>query len=170
VSARHQNFAELSKNALAALSKNDSKETIDKLALQTDLSELGRFVVTRNRSDIGAFKTQQVRNVGVTAPYMHDGSMATLWDVMDHYNRGGEANPFLDGGIEPLHLTDKEINQVVTFLFTLTDDRFADQNASEFVRQQGIAATQRPFRQPELADRSVLPFERPAAPQPGVKP
>ena len=41
---------------------------------------------------------------------MHDGSMQTLWDVMDHYNKGGEANPFLDGGIEPLALTEDEID------------------------------------------------------------
>ena len=52
---------------------------------------------------------------------MHDGSMDTLWDVMDHYNKGGEANPFLDGGIEPLALSEAEINQMVAFLFTLTD-------------------------------------------------
>ena len=82
-----------------------SHEAIDQLALETDLSELGRFLVTKNRSDIGAFKTSQLRNIGITAPYMHDGSMQTLWDVMDHYNKGGEANPFLDGGIEPLALT-----------------------------------------------------------------
>ena len=79
-------------------------KTLDQLALQTNLSELGRFVVTRNRADIGAFKTSQLRNVGVTAPYMHDGSMKTLWDVMDHYNKRRRGNPYLDGGIEPLAL------------------------------------------------------------------
>jgi cytochrome c peroxidase len=68
VSARHQNFEDLAKKGLEALKKDSSKETIDKLALQTNLSELGRFVVTRNRSDIGAFKTSQLRNVGITAP------------------------------------------------------------------------------------------------------
>jgi cytochrome c peroxidase len=160
VSARHQDFEGLATKALAALEKDSSRETIDELALQTDLSELGRFVVTRNRADIGAFKTQQVRNVGVTAPYMHDGSMATLWDVMDHYNRGGEANPYLDGGIEPLALTEQEINQVVAFLFTLTDDRLADQNRSEWERQRKIAMERRPFREEALAQRKVLLFER----------
>ena len=65
-------------------------------------------MVTHNRSEIGAFRTPQILNVGITGPYMHDGSMATLWDVMDHYNKGGEANPFLDGGIEPLALTEAE--------------------------------------------------------------
>jgi cytochrome c peroxidase len=159
VSARTQNFEAMARQALVALEKSDSKETIDQLALQTDLSELGRFVVTRNRSDIGAFKTSQVRNVGVTGPYMHDGSMATLWDVIDHYNRGGEANPYLDGGIEPLALSEREVQQLVAFLFTLTDDRLADQNRSEQERQRKLAAERRPFRDEALALRKTLPFE-----------
>jgi cytochrome c peroxidase len=45
---------------------------------------------------------------------------------MDHYNKGGETNPYLDGGIEPLNLSEDEINDVVAFLFTLTDQRFAE--------------------------------------------
>ena len=56
-------------------------------------------LVTKNRADIGAFKTN---TCGYCAdiPYMHDGSLKTLWDVVDHYNKGGVANPFLDGGIK----------------------------------------------------------------------
>jgi cytochrome c peroxidase len=160
VSARHQDFEKLAKQGLEALKKDSSKETIDKLALQTNLSELGRFVVTRNRSDIGAFKTSQLRNVGITAPYMHDGSMATLWDVMDHYNKGGEPNPYLDGGIEPLALTEPELAQLVAFMFTLTDDRLSDQNKSEMERQQGIATQRRLFRDDNAANRKVLQFEQ----------
>jgi cytochrome c peroxidase len=162
VAARHQDFEKLAGNALAALKGKQGKEAmeaIDHLALETDLSELGRFMVTRNRSDIGAFKTLQVRNVGITAPYMHDGSMQTLWDVMDHYNKGGEANLFLDGGIEPLALTEEEIDQVVELMFTMTDGRFAADNAAQMTKQKGIAATQRPFRDTALAMRKVLPFE-----------
>jgi len=159
VSARHKDFENLAKKALEALSKDNSKEAQDRFALQTDLSELGRFVVTKNRSDIGAFKSQQVRNVGITAPYMHDGSIATLWDVLDHYNKGGEPNPFLDGGIEPLALTETEINQVVAFLFSLTDSRFAEENKAEFERQKKLAATRRPLRDEAAANRKVLPFE-----------
>lgn len=159
VSARHQNFEELAKRGLAALSENDSMEAIDRLALETDLSELGRFTVSRNRADIGAFKTSQVRNVGVTAPYMHDGSLATLWDVMDHYNKGGEINPYLDGGIEPLALTEKEIDQVVAFLFSLTDDRLSAQNSAELERQKALAAERRTFRDEARANRKILPFE-----------
>jgi cytochrome c peroxidase len=160
VSARTQDFEGLARRALDALAKDDSQETMDRLALETDLAELGRFVVTRNRSDIGAFKTQQVRNIGITSPYMHDGSMQTLWDVMDHYNRGGEVNAFLDGGIEPLALSEEEIDQLVAFLFSLTDVRFAAENEVEMQRQRELARKRRPFRDDDLAQRRVLLFEQ----------
>jgi cytochrome c peroxidase len=100
-----------------------------------------------------------VRNVGVTAPYMHDGSLPTMWDVMDHYNKGGERNPFLDGGIEPLNLTDAEINQLVDFMFTLTDSRLTAQNDAERARQQALAVKQRPFKDTAIATRQTLVFE-----------
>jgi cytochrome c peroxidase len=78
VSARHNDFEQLALKGIAALAKDSSKQAMDRLAIETDLSELGRFVVTRARADIGAFKTQQVRNVGITAPYMHDGDGHSL--------------------------------------------------------------------------------------------
>jgi cytochrome c peroxidase len=159
VSARHQDFEKLATRALAELTKDSSMETIDRLALETDLGELGRFVVTRNYADIGGFRTPSVRNVGITAPYMHDGSMQTLWDVVDHYNKGGEANPWLDGGIEPLALTESEINDLVAFLFALTDERFADANAVELKRQAERAQSARPFRDDGLARRERDGFE-----------
>jgi cytochrome c peroxidase len=160
VSARTKNFEALAGQALSVLSKNDDPKALDKLAIETDMSELGRFLVTRNRGDIGAFKTEQVRNVGLTGPYMHDGSLKTLWDVVDHYNKGGETNAFLDGGIEPLNLTENEINDVVAFLFALTDTRFAAQNEAAFREQQAIAAKSRPLRDNALAHREMLPFEQ----------
>jgi len=163
VSARHQNFEALARQALAILARAQGAAgtaAIDKLALSTDMSELGRFMVTKNRSDIGAFKTEQLRNVGITAPYMHDGSMQTLWDVMDHYNKGGEENPFLDGGIEPLALSEAQIDDVVAFLFTLTDRRFAAENAAAYRTQRERAQKFRPFRDEALAQRRVLPFEQ----------
>lgn len=160
VAARAQDFETLAREALDALREEGGPEAVDELALSTDLSELGRFLVTKDRADIGGFKTQGVLNVGVTAPYMHDGSMRTLWDVMDHYNKGGEPNPFLDGGIEPLALTEAEIDAVVAFLFALTDDRFAEQNRAERERQRQIANERRPFRDEAMAMRRVLPFER----------
>jgi cytochrome c peroxidase len=159
VSARAQNFEQLAQKGLAATKAGSDERALDNLALETDLSELGRFITTRNRSDIGAFKTEQLRNVGITAPYMHDGSLRTLWDVVDHYNRGGEANPYLDGGIEPLDLSESEIDDLVAFLFTLTDYRFAAQNEAAYQEQKALAAKQRPFRDNALAHRQVLPFE-----------
>jgi len=169
VSARTQNFEALAAKALGVLKENSDSAALDKLAIETDMSELGRFLVTKNRGDVGAFKTEQLRNVGLTAPYMHDGSLKTLWDVMDHYNKGGETNAYLDGGIEPLNLSESEINDVVAFLFTLTDERFAAQNEEAIREQQALAAKNRPFRDNTLAHRDVLPFEHRVMGQAGLK-
>ncbi len=89
-----------------------------------------------NENDIGGFKTPTLRNVGVTGPYMHDGSLATLWDVMDHYNKGGVANPYLDGGMQRLGLTEPEIDDLVAFLFALTSDDFAALEKKELAAQR----------------------------------
>jgi cytochrome c peroxidase len=169
VSARKQNFEALAGKALGVLKENSDTGALDKLAIETDMSELGRFLVTKKRGDVGAFKTEQLRNVGLTAPYMHDGSLKTLWDVMDHYNKGGETNAYLDGGIEPLDLSESEINDVVAFLFTLTDGRFAAQNEEAIREQQALAAKNRPFRDNTLAHRDVLPFEQRVMGQAGLK-
>jgi cytochrome c peroxidase len=158
VAARHKDFEKLAGQALATLATSGGPEAVDQLALTSDLSELGRFLVSKQRSDIGAFKTPQMRNIALTGPYMHDGSMQTLWDVMDHYNKGGEANTYLDGGIEPLALSEAEIDQLVAFMFTLTDRRFEAQNRAALAAQQKRSRTARPFRDTALAMRQVLPF------------
>jgi cytochrome c peroxidase len=150
IAAHKQNFAELARKALTVLRTGDTKQ-IDELALQTNYSELGRFLVTKNLADIGAFKSETLRNIGITGPYMHDGSLATLWDVMDHYNKGGVPNPFLDGGMQRLALSEAEIDDLVAFLFTLTDDRFADFNQAELTRQTALK-TNRPQRETEIAE------------------
>jgi len=160
VSARHADFDALAKQALRALQQDPSEQKLDELALSTDMSELGRFMVTKNRSDIGAFRTPLLLNIGITPPYMHDGSVKTLWDVMDHYNKGGEPNLFLDGGMEPLALTEDEIDQVVAFLFALTDERFAGQNSRQFQAQKEQARKERPLRDDEMAFRLKLAFEK----------
>lgn len=160
VAARHQDFEGKAREALGLLAKDASAQALDRMALESDLGELGRFLVTRNYADIGAFRTPQLRNAGVTAPYMHDGSLATLWDVMDHYNKGGEPNPFLDGGMVPLELSEAEIDQVVAFLFALTSERLAAQNAEELARQKALAQTERPMRDTDMAFRKTLAFER----------
>ncbi|HHQ42651.1 MAG TPA: c-type cytochrome [Chromatiales bacterium] len=92
---------------------------------QAEVSELGRFAVTGRISDLGRFKTPTLRNVAVTAPYMHDGSLKTLEEVVEFYDKGGEANDFLDGGIRPLKLTEQEKKDLVEFLKSLTSPRFA---------------------------------------------
>ena len=71
---------------------------------------------------LGAFKTPTVRNVALTAPYMHDGSMRTLEEVMDHYNKGGTPNPSLDKDMKPLNLSQGEINDVIAFMKALTGE------------------------------------------------
>jgi cytochrome c peroxidase len=160
VSARHQDFLGLAGKALKALGEDASEQKLDELALSTDMSELGRFMVTKNRSDLGAFRTSILLNIGITPPYMHDGTVETLWDVMDHYNKGGEPNLFLDGGIEPLALTEEEINQLVAFLFSLTDVRFAAENQRQLERQRAQAETKRPLRDVQMAFRRKLAFEK----------
>lgn len=150
IAAHKQDFAQLARKAFNIIKMGDIKQ-IDELALQTNYSELGRFLVTKNPSDIGAFKSETLRNIGITAPYMHDGSLATLWDVIDHYNKGGVQNPFLDGGMQRLGLSEKEIDDLVAFLFTLTDDRFAEFGKAEMARQTALKFN-RPQRDTETAE------------------
>ncbi|MFQ5863489.1 MAG: cytochrome-c peroxidase [Candidatus Brocadiales bacterium] len=82
--------------------------------------DLGRYLVTGKEKDKGAFKTSSLRNIALTAPYMHDGSEATLEDVVAFYNRGGNPNPNLDGAIMPLNLTYIEKMALVEFMKSLT--------------------------------------------------
>ncbi len=70
--------------------------------------DLGRFAVTKNGSARGAFKTPTLRDAALSAPYMHDGSLKTLEEVIDYYNRGGTRNHWLDEKMKPLQLTDQE--------------------------------------------------------------
>lgn len=90
----------------------------------SDISELGHFVVTLRPSDIGKFKTPTLRNISVTGPYMHDGSVKTLEEVITLYDKGGEANPMLDGGIRVLSLTDLEKADLLEFLEHLTSPEY----------------------------------------------
>jgi cytochrome c peroxidase len=80
----------------------------------------GRFGVTGREEDRGAFKTPTLRDVERTAPYMHDGSLKTLEEVVDFYDKGGRANPNLDPDIEPLRMDDADKRALVAFLNTLT--------------------------------------------------
>jgi cytochrome c peroxidase len=83
--------------------------------------DLGRYAVTKKESDRGRFKTPTLRGLVQTAPYMHDGSMATLEEVLDYYNRGGQKNPNLDPVMKPLGLSKEEAADLVAFLKALSD-------------------------------------------------
>lgn len=83
--------------------------------------DLGRFEVTKKESDRGRFRTPTLRGTAFTAPYMHDGSVATLKEVVEYYNRGGNKNPQLDPAIVPLGLSGEELNSLVAFLEVLSD-------------------------------------------------
>jgi len=81
--------------------------------------DLGRYNVTKDVKDLGAFKTPTLREISKTAPYMHDGRFATLEDVIAHYNKGGVKNPFLDNQVIPLNLSRSEIKDLVAMLRSL---------------------------------------------------
>jgi cytochrome c peroxidase len=84
--------------------------------------DLGRYVVTQNDKERGAFKTPTVRNAALTAPYMHDGSHKTLEDVVEFYNQGGLPNLYLSDKIKKLNLTAQEKADLVEFMKALTGD------------------------------------------------
>jgi cytochrome c peroxidase len=87
-----------------------------------ELTDLGRFKETGKEADKGAFKTPTLRNIALTAPYMHDGSHKTLKDVVDFYIGGGNGNPNLDKEIKPLKLSRQERDDLVAFLEALTGE------------------------------------------------
>ncbi|MFN0085053.1 MAG: cytochrome-c peroxidase [Blastocatellia bacterium] len=87
-----------------------------------ELKDLGRFEQTRAEADRGAFRTPSLRNVARTAPYMHDGSLKTLKDVIDFYIGGGSSNPQLDPEIRPLALSARDRDDLLAFLESLTGE------------------------------------------------
>lgn len=90
------------------------------VGMEADEPDLGRWLVTKEEKDRGAFKTPTIRNVALSAPYMHDGSLATLEDVVDFYDKGGIANPWLSKDIRKLKLTDQEKQDLVEFMKACT--------------------------------------------------
>jgi cytochrome c peroxidase len=85
-------------------------------------ADLGRYEVTLAPEDRWQYRTPTLRTVAITAPYMHDGSLSTLTEVVQFYNRGGMPHALLDPVIQPLHLTDAEVAALVAFLDHLTGD------------------------------------------------
>jgi cytochrome c peroxidase len=142
---RHR-VVELARQAEQLVKRGDTV-AIDQAAILSPMSVLGRFLVTRKESDMASFKSPDLRNVMVTAPYFHDGSAATLWDVMDHYNKGaGVHNPWLDVDIQPLALQERDIDDLVALMAALTSSSYRDLAARELARQRQLSRTSRPQR------------------------
>ena len=141
-----QNVVAMARQAEQVVDPRDMP-AVDRTAIRSDLSVLGRFLVTRKESEIGAFKTPGLRNLLLTAPYFHDGSRQTLWDVMDHYNKGGDVNdPNLDRDMQPLALKEPEITDLVAFLASLTSPNYRKPALKELARQRKLARITRPYR------------------------
>ena len=83
-------------------------------------SDLGRYEVTEDPNDLWKFRTPPLRNVALTAPYMHDGGLNSLRDVIEFYNQGGPNHPLQDPRIHPLELSEKNIDDLEAFLHSLT--------------------------------------------------
>ncbi len=101
---------------------NLADEKYHNLGIGMDAKEpdLGRYAVTKVRSRQGSVQTPTIRNVEFSAPYMHDGSLKTLLDVVEHYNKGGTPNPTLSDKVKPLKLTDQEKQDIVDFMKACT--------------------------------------------------
>jgi cytochrome c peroxidase len=89
-------------------------------------NDRGLIDITHRAADMGKFRVPTLRNVALTAPYMHDGSLARLQDVIDHYARGGRKNPHQDSRVRPLSLSQAERADLVAFLESLTDREFVE--------------------------------------------
>ena len=95
------------------------REAIDEAA-ERPPNDLGLYEITGRPEDRWKYRTPSLRNIDLTAPYMHDGSLLTLEDVVRFYNEGGVENPLLDPLVRPLALTQDEQSQLVAFLRSLT--------------------------------------------------
>jgi cytochrome c peroxidase len=121
VAWRSSGFAPVAQRFSAALAGLKACATPGcETAVSGAFADLGRAAVTGLDADRGAFKTPTLREVARTAPYMHDGSVATLADVVQFYDEGGRANPGIDPEIHPVHLTADEKRALVAFLRSLS--------------------------------------------------
>ena len=100
-------------------------------------NDLGRYEITQNPLDRWRYKTPSLRNVSLTAPYMHNGNLASLREVVEFYNRGGITNENLDALIKPLNLSNAEIDGLTAFLTTLTGDNLEELVSDAFAAPIG---------------------------------
>lgn len=105
---------------------NFTEYAFENNGLYTEYADIGRMRFTHDSTDLAKFKVPSLRNAGLTAPYMHDGSVPTLAAVIEHYNSGGADHPSKSPLIRPLQLTDREKQDLVAFLNSLTDTHFVN--------------------------------------------
>lgn len=117
--------------------------------------DVGRYEVTLNPKDRWAYKTPSLRNVAVTAPYMHDGSFATLEEVVEFYDRGGVDNEYKSPLLVPLHLSREEKADLVAFLKALTGD-----NIDSLARDARTAPVNQPVLERDPSDEFLDQFQQ----------
>jgi cytochrome c peroxidase len=106
----------------ALFTDNDFHNTGEGVGADGEFTDQGRFDVTKRDADRGAFKTPTLRNVAVSGPYMHDGKLKTLKDVVDFYAGGGNSNPYLDKRISAVQLSGRDRADLVEFMKSLTGE------------------------------------------------
>ncbi|MBC7817444.1 MAG: cytochrome-c peroxidase, partial [Planctomycetaceae bacterium] len=92
------------------------------VGMAAEKPDLGRSEISKDEKDQGAFKTPTIRNVALSAPYMHDGSQKTLEEVVEHYNKGGTPNSHLSTKIKKLDLKPEEKTDLVEFMKACTGE------------------------------------------------
>ncbi len=103
---------------------NFTDNNFHSIGIHSHYYDRGRYYVTGDERDIGKFKTPTLRNVALTAPYMNDGTLVTLEQVLEHYNSGGKPFVNKDARIRPLGLSSQELDDLRAFLQSLTDSAF----------------------------------------------
>jgi len=106
---------------------------------ETKANDLGRYEVSQNPQDRWKYKTSTLRNISLTAPYMHNGRFSTLAQVLKFYNEGGIANENLDPLIKPLHLNQQELDDLTAFLQSLTGDNIENLVSDAYAAPVGEA-------------------------------
>ena len=101
-----------------------TNDALTNTGLYTHYADSGRMRLTEKEADRAIFKVPTLRNIEVTGPYMHDGSIETLEDVLDHYSSGGKENPAKSPFIQPFSMSNKDKKDIINFLKSLTDERF----------------------------------------------
>lgn len=99
------------------------------IGMDKENPDLGRYIVSKQEEEKGAFKTPTLRDIEHTGPYMHDGSLKTLEEVVDHYDKGGKKNPWLNERMKPLKLTAQEKQDLVAFMKALSGEGWQDKTA-----------------------------------------